>query len=68
MCHFIPLRLTFWLTKIETNQQLADELRAYIIASEQSQTERELQEPVQIEQYFKRREHNVGVYPLLLLI
>lgn len=56
------------LSEIETNQHLADELYAFITASAQSQAERELQEPVSIEQYLTRRQDNAGVYPLLALI
>ncbi|CAD6569434.1 MAG: hypothetical protein ASARMPREDX12_002445 [Alectoria sarmentosa] len=52
----------------ETNRTLVREQSAFIISSVQSQKERELDEPVSVEQYLKRREDNIAIYPLLALI
>lgn len=52
----------------ETNQTLAKEQCSFITSSAQSQMEREFDEPVSVEQYLKRREENIAIYPLLGLI
>ena len=41
---------------------------AWIASSVQSATERELDDPVSVEQYLTRRETNIAVYALLAMI
>ncbi|KAF2704365.1 terpenoid synthase [Pleomassaria siparia CBS 279.74] len=52
----------------ETNEQFKWAQCAFITSSIESQMERELTEPVSVEQYLTRRERNIAVFPLLSLI
>ena len=49
----------------EDSQCLAKEMHDFVVSSAESQVERDFDEPVSVEQYFKRRQKNIGVYWLM---
>ncbi|KAF2468385.1 terpenoid synthase [Lindgomyces ingoldianus] len=53
---------------LEANEQFRWAQCAFITSSVQGQVDRELTEPVLVEQYLTRREKNIAVFPLLSLI
>ncbi|MCJ1404736.1 hypothetical protein MMC11_007962 [Xylographa trunciseda] len=52
---------------LETNQLLIDQQSAFITSAALSQIEREYSHPVTVEEYLKRRETNIAIYPLMAL-
>ena len=52
----------------ETNEQFRWAQCAFIESSVEGQVDRELTEPIPVEQYLTRRERNIAVFPLLSLI
>ena len=52
----------------ESNQEVIKHQSAFIKSSAASQIERKLDIPVSVEDYLKRREDNIAIYPLMALI